>query len=317
MAPLNDDVWFKYAEGIKNWSGKNSGQEDRNTMYFIASAVNKGPAAGSFVPDANMNSTLSQLCDALISTTSPEYNPGAQGSYFDNVFRYIGAVKLKQNMEEGLLQQLKDSQTKAAEATKAYNATLKQAVADWTDDPVSGKAAAIAFQDWATQNAPNVFMAQQTRDGSAQAVMQINSQIFGPGAAQLTHQQNALLAASNKLTPATGLNMKVCPDQIPPADYRKYYQALMNKTVDSLPPMTEGASFLAPLYSIDPTFKTTMDEWAQVPLEAADEFSWSIKSEEVQKSSWTKLGHIDGGGGISFGWLRIKAPVRVRKFRSQ
>jgi hypothetical protein len=99
---------------------------------------------------------------------------------------------------------LEDSQTKAAEATKAYNATLKQAVADWIDDPVSGKTAGIAFQDWATQNAPNVFMAQQTRDGSAQAVMQINSQIYGPGAAQLTQQQNALLAASNKLVPATG-----------------------------------------------------------------------------------------------------------------
>jgi hypothetical protein len=99
--------------------------------------------------------------------------------------------------------------------------------------------------------------------------------------------------------------MKICSDQIAPADYRKYYEALQNKTIDTLPPMKEGAPYYAPLYSIDPTFKTTMDEWAQVPLGDPDEFTWSIKSEEVKKSSWTKLGHLEGSGGISFGWLRI------------
>jgi hypothetical protein len=87
MGSVNDDVWFKYAQGIQTWAGKDGGKQDPNAMYFIASAVNKGPAAGSFVPNGNMNYTLSQLCDALISTASPVYNPGAKGSYFDNLSR--------------------------------------------------------------------------------------------------------------------------------------------------------------------------------------------------------------------------------------
>jgi hypothetical protein len=99
--------------------------------------------------------------------------------------------------------------------------------------------------------------------------------------------------------------MKVCSEQIAPADYRKYYEALQRKTIDTLPLMTEGAGYYAPEYTIDPTFKTTIDEWAQVPLDGPDEFTWSIKSEQVTKSSWTKLGHVEGSAGISYGWIRI------------
>ena len=89
MGSVNDNVWFSYAEGIQTWSGKNgsSAKPDPNAMYFIASAVNKGPAAGSFVPDSSMNYNLFQICDALIANTSPVYNPGTQGSYFDSVYK--------------------------------------------------------------------------------------------------------------------------------------------------------------------------------------------------------------------------------------
>jgi hypothetical protein len=73
MGSVNDDVWFKYAQGIQTWAGKDGGKQDANAMYFV--------------PNENMNYTLSQLCDALISTASPVYNPGAKGSYFDNLSR--------------------------------------------------------------------------------------------------------------------------------------------------------------------------------------------------------------------------------------
>lgn len=96
MANVSDNVWFEYAKGIQTWAGKDGGNTanvDTNAMYFIASAVNKGPAAGSFVPDTMMNWNLYQICDALISDSSPIYNPGTKGSYFDNLYKYVASRK--------------------------------------------------------------------------------------------------------------------------------------------------------------------------------------------------------------------------------
>lgn len=94
-------------------------------------------------------------------------------------------------------------------------------------------------------------------------------------------------------------------DQISPTDYEKYYKAVQDGTVDKLPPLSTRATFFRPAYSIDPRYKTTMDEWARVPLDAKDEFVWNIKSTELNESSWTKLGHMDGNISFGYGFIRI------------
>jgi hypothetical protein len=107
-------------------------------------------------------------------------------------------------MDQGLLQQLKELRAQAEQASDTYDEVENKVFAKWEKDRLTGKPAGISFQDWATAKAPNLFAAQKTRDGTAQAVTQLNSQIFGPDADQLTQQQSALLSASNKLLPATG-----------------------------------------------------------------------------------------------------------------
>ena len=99
--------------------------------------------------------------------------------------------------------------------------------------------------------------------------------------------------------------MKCSLDQITPAQYRKYYQALQNGTVDTLPALPEPPVFYQPAYGIDPTYKTTMDEWARVPVDAKAEFTWKIKSSELKHSSWKKVGHGEGSASIDFGFIRI------------
>ena len=65
--------------------------------------------------------------------------------------------------------------------------------------------------------------------------------------------------------------MECALDQIKQTDYRKYYQALQDGNIGSLPDLLEPANFYLPAYGIEPGFRTTMDEWARVPLDANDE----------------------------------------------
>ncbi|KAF5715330.1 hypothetical protein FMUND_6928 [Fusarium mundagurra] len=172
MAELNEKIWIKYAQGIQSWPGKD-GKPDPNAMYFIASAVNKGPAAGSFVPIENMNSVLFEQCDALIADTSPVYNPGNAGSYFDCVDKYISAVKIKGNEDQGLKQQLKDVKEELKNVKKEFRESQKEETKNWEEDPHSGAKAKVAFGTWAGKQA------------------QLQLQIGGEGAAKLSNQQNA------------------------------------------------------------------------------------------------------------------------------
>jgi hypothetical protein len=99
--------------------------------------------------------------------------------------------------------------------------------------------------------------------------------------------------------------MKCTLDQIDPAEYRKLYEDLTNGTASATKPSDDSEFFCRPAYGIDNTFKTTMDEWAKVTSSGADDLTWTIKSEEIKESDWSKVGHQEGSGGISFGWLRI------------
>jgi hypothetical protein len=81
---------------------------------------------------------------------------------------------------------LKDLRTQAEQASDTYDEIESKVFAKWEKDKITGKPAGNSFQDWATSKAPNLFAAQQTRDGTAQAVTTLNSQIYGPGAALLT-----------------------------------------------------------------------------------------------------------------------------------
>ena len=89
MVSVNDRVWFKYAQGIQIWAEMSNGgtRPDPNAIYFIPSTVVRGPAPSSFVPEECLNHRLFQICDALVTSGSPIYDPVTQESYFDKVFR--------------------------------------------------------------------------------------------------------------------------------------------------------------------------------------------------------------------------------------
>ncbi|KAF9770485.1 hypothetical protein IL306_011976 [Fusarium sp. DS 682] len=252
MASPNDKIWIKYALGIKTWSGKD-GNPDPNSMYFIASAINKGPAAGSFVPDANMNNVL-----------------------------YLNA----KNEDQGLKQQLDEAKKKYDEVEKEYFDI---------EDKARPMGEGLTF--WSTHR--------------AEEIAQLMLRIYGPDTQKLNSQKNELLQVSDKTRFTNGLSMMSSLDQISPVDYEKYYKAVQDGTIGTLPPLKAVGTFNRPAYSIDPTYKTTMDQWAKVPLDAEDEFTWTIKSSQLDESSWKKLGHVDGR--ISFGYWFIRLGVGAGK----
>ncbi|KAF4335363.1 hypothetical protein FBEOM_10772 [Fusarium beomiforme] len=153
MTSLKEKIWIKYALGIQSWSGKD-GKPDPNAMYFIASAVNKGPAAGSFVPDQNTNNDLFEQCDALIADTSPVYNPGNAGSYFDCVDKYISTVRLNENRDQGLQQQLDDAKAKLKKMEDEFDEFQNKAMGRWEKDRRAGEKAKGALRDlgWNRRN---------------------------------------------------------------------------------------------------------------------------------------------------------------------
>ncbi|KAF4457206.1 hypothetical protein F53441_770 [Fusarium austroafricanum] len=305
-SPTNDQIWFNYAQGILDWAGKNNSGNppDSNTAYFIATAVNKGPAAGSFVPDETMNESLVSICDPLILDSSPIYNPGTDGSYFQAVENYLLAVVLKKDTDPALAKKLADAVKISAAASKAYQSQLNVAVKGWKDDPLNGKPAGVPFSTWVANNDSNLTAAQLEKAGSAQTVMQLQSQINGPQAA-LLNQQNSLCVAATQTALTPGCNMECSLDQINPAEYRKYFKALQDGTIDKLKPLKAKNDFTKQAYSIDPTFKATMDDWAKVPVSDPPQLTWSINSSSMSQSSWSQLGHEDGSAGIQFGFIRI------------
>src|SRR5689334_20236040 len=105
--------------------------------------------------------------------------------------------------------------------------------------------------------------------------------------------------------------MKCSSDQIPPKEYEKLYKEVIGSaqptqpaqpaqpTTTTTPAVTTPDFFCMPAYSIDSTFKVTMDEWARATNDAKDDVTWTIKSESIKQSDWKKVGHEEGSGGIS------------------
>lgn len=106
--------------------------------------------------------------------------------------------------------------------------------------------------------------------------------------------------------------MKCSSDQIPPKEYEKLYREVVDTaqpttttTTTTVPALKNPDYFCMPAYSIDSTFKVTMDEWARATNDAKDDVTWTIKSDSIKQSDWKKVGHEEGSGGVSIGWLRI------------
>ncbi|KAG5656862.1 hypothetical protein KAF25_011031 [Fusarium avenaceum] len=306
MTKLDEQIWIKYALGIQSWSGKN-GQPDPKAVYFIASAVTLGPAAGSFVPDENMNNALYYLCDSLIANTSPVYNPGGAGSYFNSVYKYMNSVELKKNHDQGLQQQLDDAKAKFDEVDEEYYTKQNKAIERWGNDRFSGEKAGVSFPSWVNSNAQGLLQLQEEKSDRAEVVSQIRLRMFGPEAATLNKQKNDLVQARDKAVFTNGLSMKTTLNQINPSDYEKYYKATQNGTVGDLPALKVNGTFNRPAYTItNGTYKVLMDQWARVPMDAEDEFEYTIKYSELEETSWTKLGHRDAGIEFGWGFLRFR-----------
>jgi hypothetical protein len=69
--------WLQYGDAIRNKVGAGGG--DR--IFFLASEAQKGPVAGSYIPDAYTAQGIYNIANNLLATNNVYYSPSAQHGY--------------------------------------------------------------------------------------------------------------------------------------------------------------------------------------------------------------------------------------------
>ena len=81
-APAIDTVsqlfWTNYAEAIREAAGIEIGD---NNAFFVGTQAQKGPLAGSYIPDSYFNQGLYQIANNLLNTSTMFYTPDSSHEY--------------------------------------------------------------------------------------------------------------------------------------------------------------------------------------------------------------------------------------------
>lgn len=189
---INQLFWLNYAQAIKDKAGANFG---KSGVFFLASEAQKGPVAGSNIPDEYTQQGLYDIANNLLATDDLFYRPSALHGYAEALGTYLNWVDLgsaaSSAMDTAYLNALQDQDA----ADVAYQKQSAKAKIQFTEDTTTGLLpTGMKMYEWvAAGNAPAFTAAKNERDAIAATVVNIQSQIAGPMAAKLTADR-ALLA---------------------------------------------------------------------------------------------------------------------------
>lgn len=70
---VSELFWTNYAEAIREIAGVQVGGD---TAFFVGTQAQKGPLAGSYIPDAYTNQGIYRVANTLLNTSTMFYTPG-------------------------------------------------------------------------------------------------------------------------------------------------------------------------------------------------------------------------------------------------
>lgn len=83
---INQLFWLNYAQAIKDKAGANFG---KSGVFFLASEAQKGPVAGSNIPDEYTQQGLYDIANNLLATDDLFYRPSALHGYAEALGTYL------------------------------------------------------------------------------------------------------------------------------------------------------------------------------------------------------------------------------------
>ncbi|KAM7183141.1 hypothetical protein V8F33_013771 [Rhypophila sp. PSN 637] len=195
---VNQLFWLAYGQAIKDKAGANFG---KTGAFFLASEAQKGPPAGSAVPDDYTNTGLYDIANNLLATDNLFYNTSALHGYAEALSTYLNWVDLGSHASKALDTALLNTIQDQSAAENAYQTQRKKAVNGFVPEGQT-------LTQWiAAGNAPKLTTATKNRDAAAAQVIALQDQIAGPLAAQLTNDRTKLSQGMNKNDDIDGFNM--------------------------------------------------------------------------------------------------------------
>ncbi|KAM7210391.1 hypothetical protein V8F06_014222 [Rhypophila decipiens] len=298
---INQLFWLYYGQAIKDTAGANFGSTG---AFFLASEAQKGPLAGSAVPDEYTNTGLHDIADNLLADDNLFYNTSALHGYAEALQNYLNWVDLGSHASKALDTAYLNALLDQSAAENAYLTQRKKAVDQYKLDSTSGFVpdGQNLLQWIAAGNAPALVTASKARDAAAATVTNLQGQINGPLAAQVTSDRTKLAQGLNKDTDLNGFNMHCALGNI--LSPQELIRKLNNG--EKVPPPTFQR---LPLYQAPAYKDAVQDMERKIGTDYKPNNSVSFTIDTNKSTSDFNFGQTTAGAsvGVSYGWFSFNA----------
>ncbi|KAJ4199837.1 hypothetical protein NW767_007817 [Fusarium falciforme] len=200
--------WLEYGKQIKN-KVPGAGQDGR--IFFLVNEAQKGPPAGTYIPNEYTAKGLYDLGNSLLATDNIYYSPSALHGFDQAVGNYLNWVDLICRLYDATLLSAIDQQEGAQTALEREKG---KALSRWERDTQMGLAT-HPFPIWVdTGRAPALSAAYQSADAIAQTIIQIQLEQNGPMSPAVKQDKDALGLALNASIDYDGYNMHVAAGDV-------------------------------------------------------------------------------------------------------
>ncbi|KAK5693310.1 hypothetical protein LTR17_025121 [Elasticomyces elasticus] len=195
--------WVNYAEAIREIAGIQIGD---NNAFYLGTQAQKGPLAGSYIPDQYSNQGLYQIANNLLNTSTMFYTPDSAHGYVQALSNYLDNVDLEghpsPSQQISLLNALKNQDS--AQDAEAYQLDL--ANKKYLKELSYGLHPDQSFGDWllVSGNAPGYATAQRAAQQAANDVDSIQITISGTKSIAWSNDRELIRKASDITTNQTG-----------------------------------------------------------------------------------------------------------------
>ncbi|TGO49638.1 hypothetical protein BELL_1882g00010 [Botrytis elliptica] len=288
-------IWLAYGQFVKEKAGVQI-TEGGDAAFFLASKAQKGPPAGSIVPEPYGNLGIFNIGNNLLSTADVFYNPSSQNGYVDALETFLTNVDLGGSPGEGLdtaiVNALKDKNAAdewlKREKQKAKDTYVSDYADGFTKDP--------NLYDWILDGkAPGYITAENNATNIASRIEQLQFQVDGPLATKISKDKANIKKAQDQSGLKKGFNMEAAAGGLPSAAEMKRFQQAGND--DPKP-----AVYYVPQY-------TGLDEYKKFVVAAETKVasttwkpaqSYDLKIDKNKKVEDYKFGQTSGDGSVGF-----------------
>ncbi|KAI8194769.1 hypothetical protein KHU50_011450 [Colletotrichum sp. SAR 10_65] len=291
--------WLQYGEAIRQKVGVGSGDK----IFFLATEAQKGPLAGSNVPDAYTSQGLYNLGNNLLSTNNVFYSPSALHGYDEAIGLYLNWVELGGKSNPGLDSQFLDAIEKQKAYAKAYDREDDAAFAQWEKEKKRGLTDA-SYNVWvASGNAPARQAAKDNVDGISQTITNIQLQQGGPMSVTVKNDRDRLRKGQNEDVDFDGYNMHAASGNI-------------LSTAELIKKKLSGESIPEPPFHRLPLYEAgAYKQFVQDSMQIATSSDYSspqrieVNIDTGKNTSDYNFGQTKGGAsvGVSTGWFSFSA----------